>query len=490
MNLAGHAVRGTATTLGGQWLRFVLQLGTLAVLARLLTPGDFGLVAMVLAIAGVATLLADFGLSLAAVQAARLDHAQRSTLFWLNLAIGLVLAGALEAVAGLLADFYGRPEVESITRVVALVFVLNACAAQFKAETSRRLRFGWLAAADVLAQLLGSAAAVVVAVLGGAYWALVTQQLAVAAITLVVVVLASGWWPGLPRRRAGIAPLVRFGTNTLGVQLVTYVTSNIDTVLIGRFFGPLALGAYDRAFQIFRMPMQQIAAPVNRVALPVLSRVTDPADFSRYVQRAQLGMSYGMGGASFLVAALAEPGVALVLGPGWGSTATILRVLALGGPFQALGFVYSWVFLARAMTRLQLRCTLVTRGVMVALMVVGVQFSPLGVAIASTVGLALTWVVLSVVAAPRAGLDVPALVRQALRPLAVGAGLVALTWPVSVASAGLGPAVQLLVLLGVAAVYLTGVGTLVRPVRRDLVALRGLATRFRRAPVVAGSPSS
>ncbi len=150
------------------------------------------------------------------------------------------------------------------------------------------------------------------------------------------------------------APLMRFGGNALGVQLVTYVTSNVDTVLIGRFWGPLALGAYDRAYQIFRLPMQQIAAPVTRVALPVLSRVTEPADFSRYVQRAQRGLAYGMGGAYFLAAALAAPGVELVLGPGWGSTTTILRVLALGGPFQALGFVYSWVFLARALTRVQL----------------------------------------------------------------------------------------------------------------------------------------
>ena len=112
---------------------------------------------------------------------------------------------------------------------------------------------------------------------------------------------------------------------------------------------------------------------------------------------------------------------------GWSSTATTLQVLALGGPFQALGFVYSWVFLARAMTRVQLRCTLLTRGFMVVLMAVGVRYSPLGVAVGATVGLVVNWVVLSVVAAPRAGIDVAALVRQALRPLAVGAGLLVVT---------------------------------------------------------------
>jgi O-antigen/teichoic acid export membrane protein len=484
MTLAGQAARGTATTLGGQWLRFVLQLGTLAVLARLLAPGDFGLVAMVLAIAGVATLLGDFGLSLAAVQAAELTHQQRSTLFWLNLAIGVVLAGGLQALAGPAAAFYGHPEVSGIMQVVAVVFVLNAAAAQFKAETSRRLRFRWLAGADVLAQLLGSAAAVVVAVLGGTYWALVTQQIVVAATTLVVVVVAAGWWPGLPRRRSGIGPLVRFGGNTLGVQLVTYVTSNVDSVLIGRVWGPLALGTYDRAFQIFRLPMQQIAAPLTRVALPVLSRVTDPDDFSHYVQRAQLGLAYGMGGAYFLAAGLAGPGVELVLGPGWASTATTLRVLALGGPFQALGFVYSWVFLARALTRVQLRVTLVTRPVMVVLMLVGVHYSPLGVAVGASAGLLLNWVALSVVAAPRAGIDVPALVRQACRPLAVGCGLLGVTWPLSVATENLAAVPQLVVLLLAAAVYSALVATLVRPVRRDLAVLRAMARQLRRPPAV------
>ncbi|SER00087.1 lipopolysaccharide biosynthesis protein [Microlunatus flavus] len=490
MSLAGTAARGAATTMGGQWLRFVLQIGTLAVLARLLDPNDYGLVAMVLAIAGVATVLGDFGLSFASVQAAQLDHVQRSTLFWLNLAIGLVLAGALEVLAPLLAGFYERPEVVDITRVVAVVFVLNAAAAQFKAEMSRGLRFRWLAGADVLAQLLGSGAAVVVALLGGAYWALVTQQVVVAATTLVVVVLASGWWPGLPRRRAGIGPLVRFGGDTLGVQLATYVTSNIDSVLIGRFWGPLALGAYDRAYQIFRLPMHQIAAPVTRVALPVLSRVQASPEFSRYVQRTQLAMTYGMGGASFLVAALAGPGVALVLGPGWESTSTLLRVLALGGPFQALGFVYYWVFLARGLTRVQLHCTLATRGVMVVLMVVGVLHSAVGVAVGATVGLVLNWVVLCVVAAPRAGIDVGALVRQALRPLAVGAGLLAVTWPLTPVVDGLGSVAQLAVLLGVCAAYLALVGTVVRPVRRDLAALRSMSTRLRRTPAPAVVPSS
>ncbi|ROS29302.1 PST family polysaccharide transporter [Rathayibacter sp. PhB127] len=420
MTIAGDAARGAATTLGGQWLRFLLQLVALAVLARLLSPDDYGVISMVLAIAGVATLLGDFGLSMASIQSTDVSDVQRSNLFWINVALGSVLSGVVFLLAYPIAAFYGRSELVLVCQVLASVFLVNSITAQFKAEVSRSFRFRWLAASDVSAQLVGSSAAVLLALTGAGYWALVAQQVLVAATTLVVLVIGARWLPGLPRRTDGMRSFLSFGANTVGVQLVNYISGNADSVLIGRVWGAGALGVYDRAYQIFRMPLQQIAAPMTRVAFPVLSRMKDEPGFESYVQRAQLVLAYTMGGVFFVAAALADPLIEIALGDGWDQSKVIFRILAIGGVFQALGFVYYWVFLAKALTGLQLRFSVLSRSLMVAFMAVGVIWGPVGVAIGSTAGLILNWVVLTVFAIPKAGVDVRALAVQALRPLLLG----------------------------------------------------------------------
>jgi O-antigen/teichoic acid export membrane protein len=480
VSLADAAARGASLTVAGQWIRFAVQLLALAALGRLLTPDDFGLIAMVLALVGVATLLSDFGLSMASVQSQHITQAQRSNLFWLNAALGLLIAGVVFALARPLADFYDRRELVDVCRVLALTILLGACAAQFKAETTRRLRFGWLVGAEVAAQVAASAAAIVVAVRGGGYWALVVQQLVAAAVALVVLVAASSWRPDRPRRSDGMRPLLGFGVNTLGVQVLNYASSNAGSVLIGRFWGADALGAYDRAYQIFRLPLTQVAAPMTRVALPILARVQSSSDFDRYVQRAQLLLAYGMGGAFLVAASLADPVIEGILGPGWDQSKLIFRVLAVGGTFQALGFVYHWIFLAKALTRLQLRYTVVTRTLMIALMAVGVGFGPVGVAVGSSAGLVLNWLVLTLLAAPRTGVAVRPLVEQAGRPLAVGAGLLAVSLPVTALVATLSVPLQLLVLIGTDAGYLALVLAAVPAVRADLALIWSTVRRIRR----------
>lgn len=480
MTIAGDAARGAATTLGGQWIRFVVQLATIAVLARILAPGDFGVLSMVMAIAGIATLLGDFGLSMASIQSQSLTAGQRSNLFWINLGSGVVLSALVYALAVPIAGFYGRPELVEVCQALSLVFLLNAAAAQFKAEVSRSLRFRWLAGADVIAQVVASGAAIVAALAGWSYFALVLQQVLLALVTLVVLAIGARWLPGLPSRSADIRSLLGFGANTMGVQFVNYISGNADSVLIGRVWGAEALGVYDRAYQIFRMPMQQIAAPMTRVAFPLLSRMQNSPEFDRYVQRAQLLLAYGMGGVFFLAAAVADPLIEIALGPGWEESKTIFRILALGGVFQSLGFVYYWVFLAKALTRMQLRYSIIARSLMVAFMGIGVTVGPVGVAIGGTAGLILNWVILSAFAAPKAGIDVPALMKQAARPLSLGVGLVALSVPVSAFSAGFGPLLQLLVIAAVAVLYLTLALTLIRPLRRDVQTLWRTALAVRR----------
>jgi len=432
MSLADNAARGAAVTFFGQGLRFVLQLISVSLLARILAPADYGIFAMVISIVGIATVLGDFGLSMASIQSQTLTDAQRSNLFWTNTGLGLALSAVVYFSAAPIAAFYDRPELVAVTQASSAAFFLSAMSAQFRAEVSSKLRFRWLAAADVGSQAAGLILAIALAIQGAGYWALVAQQVCVAAVMLCILIAGADWIPGRPRRNSDMRALYRFGANTLGVQLYTYVTSNADNVLVGRFVGTAALGVYTRAYQIFRLPMQQIAAPMTRVALPVLARLQDDDRYDDYAQRAQIILSYTFGGMFFVMAATADPTIDLLLGDQWGEAKPIFAVLAIGGVFQALGYVYYWIFLSKARTGLQLRYTLIGRTVMLGAMAIGVHWGPIGVAVGSTIGQILMWGLNGFIAVPKTGVNARALMQITVRPLVLYTGMLLIAAPLTV----------------------------------------------------------
>ena len=435
---------------------------------------------MVLSIVGIAAFLGDFGLSMASIQSQTITQAQRSNLFWTNAALGLVLSAAIYLLAGPIAAFYGRPELVSVTQVVSISFLINALGPQFRAEMTSKLRFKWLAATDVSAQIVGLLVAIIAALAGWGYWALVTQQLVVAFVTLVVLVIGAGWFPSLPSRRAAMRALYTYGINILGVQTVIYITSNIDNLLVGKFSGAAALGVYSKAYQIFRLPLLQIAAPMTRVALPILSKLQGDPRYDAYVLRAQVILSYSFGGVFFVLAAVADPAVRILLGPKWDAAVPIFAILAIGGVFQALGYVYYWIFLSKALTAMQFRYNLISRSLMVAMMCIGVIWGPIGVAIGVSLGQFGAWFILTVFAIPKTGVDTRAIVALTVRPMVVFTGLILVTLPVSLLVINSwNPWLELLVLTAIMVVYL-GLIWLVWPaVRRDVMLIWDAVRRVR-----------
>ncbi|OLT52244.1 lipopolysaccharide biosynthesis protein [Cellulosimicrobium sp. CUA-896] len=327
---AHRAAHGARVVVVGQAVRFVLQLAGLAALARLLTPADFGLVAMVTAVVGVAEVLRDFGLSSAAVQARRLSEQQQSNLFWLNGAIGVALAGGLVLVGPLVERFYGTPGVATVVALLAPAVLLSALSTQFRARLNREMRFTALAVSDVVAQAAALVVAVSIALARGDFVALVGQQLTLALVALCSLALWTRWLPGRPRRGAGMAHLLRFGGNVAATQLLGYLSRNVDTLVVGRVLGDVAVGVYSRAFQLLMLPLSQINAPATTVALPVLSRSQDdPADFRRLVVRSQgILLTVVLGAVSLLFTA-APLVVEVFLGPQWEDAVPILRLLCV-----------------------------------------------------------------------------------------------------------------------------------------------------------------
>lgn len=421
--LGDRAARGSSVTVATQGVRAVLQIAAVVVLARLLDPADFGLVAMVTAVIGIADLVRDFGLSQAAITAKTLSREQQSSLFWVGTGLGAGCTVVALASAPLIAAGYGQPRLTDVVLALAGVFTLSGASTQFRADLARELRFVALGVADVGAQLVGIIVAVVAALAGWGLWALVAQQLSVALVGLVVVAAASTFRPVAPHRGGEVRHFFRFGGAVLGTQAITYATKNVDTVALGAIWGASPLGLYTRAYQLLMAPLNQINAPMTRVALPVLTRVApEPATYARYLARAQLVACYLTATVFAVAAALAWPLVEVLFGPRWSGVAPIFAVLAIGGIFRAVAQIAYWIFLSSGRPGAQLKLSLVTGPATVALILAGLPWGAIGVASGHSVAHLLVWVVQLAVAGRVSGTDVRPLFAGSVRAI-VGVGL-------------------------------------------------------------------
>lgn len=391
-SLASRAAGGAAVTMVGQGAKMLVQFGGIVLLARLLTPYDYGLMAMVTAIVGVAEILRDFGLSSAAIQAKQVSREQRDNLFWINSGIGLLLSVVVFVSAQWIAAFYKQPVLVTISQALAVTFLLNGMTTQYRAHLSRGLRFGQVALSDVGAQVLGLVAGVVAALLGWGYWALVLQQVVQAFVNLAIAMACARWLPRGYRRDAPMKAFLSFGWNLMAAQMLGYASRNVGQVIIGARTGAEALGLYNRAFQLLMMPLNQINAPATTVALPVLSQLQDDRErFGAFLLRGQSVMVHLIVAIFAFACAQALPLMVLVLGPQWRDAVPLFQILTVGGIFQAVAYAAYWVFLAKGLMRQQLVYSVVARVLLIGCIVLGSIWGVNGVAASYSLGLLLLW---------------------------------------------------------------------------------------------------
>ncbi|HEY8788356.1 MAG TPA: lipopolysaccharide biosynthesis protein [Actinopolymorphaceae bacterium] len=489
--LGTRAARGVIVTVGGQCLKIVLQVASVAVLARMLSPHDYGLLAMITAIIGVADIFRDFGLSSAAIQAKTLSFAQRNKLFWINTGIGALLAVLTFAAAPLIAALYDQPQLVAMSRVLGVCFLLNGAATQYRADLNRRLKFTRLATADVSAPLVALIVAIGAALMGAGYWALVAQQITMVVVMLLLVVVGGRWLPRRPRRGVPMDGMLRFGWNLAGSQLIGYISNNIDSLIIGTRFGPSQLGLYNRAFQLLMTPLGQLRAPTTTVALPVLSKLhDDPRRYTAYLSRGQLALGYTLIAGLGLVVGGAAPISAVFLGGQWTSVVPIMRLLAIAGIFQTLAYVGYWVYLSRGLTRDLFQYTIITSVIKAICILTGSIWAVRGVATGYAIAPAIAWPLSFWWLARRSGIPVRGLLIQAFRIIGVSALIACGAWGAAMLTSGLPPIISLAATsLGGLAVY--GLLFLLVPrVRVDILSvlevLRRAARGRRGAPAPAG----
>jgi len=384
-DLKGRSVRGGLVTLTSQGTQFLMQTVSTVVLARLLVPAEFGMVAMVTAITGLASAFADLGLSEATIQRKEITHDQVSALFWINVAVGLGLMLVTAALAPVLSRFYREPRLVDITLLLSVTFLIGGLRVQPDALLKRQMRFSSLAIRDVASYALAVPIAIAMALRGAGYWALVALPLTLNLTQMTLSWLMVKWRPGLPRRDANVGSMVVFGGNVAASYLIFNLNRNADNVLIGWYWGAAPLGLYSRAYNLLMLPVRQLSAPAASVAVPAFSKLQgDPERFARYYLRATsliMWISAPLFGFLFVAA---EPVIILILGARWREAVPVFQILVISALGQMLLESTVWLLVSRGQSQRLLKLLLIISPVIVASFVIGLPFGIKGVALSSS----------------------------------------------------------------------------------------------------------
>ena len=428
-DLRGRAARGGSIVFGVQLLQQGLRLVMLAVMARLLTPSDYGLLGMVLAFTALLATFQDLGLSAATVQRKNLTEAQLSAVFWLNVALGSAMTLLFAASAPAVAWFYDEPILVSVTLAVACGFFLASLGAQSAALLDRRMDFASVAFAELFGLVAGGTAGIVGALNGYGVFALIAQRLVHTAVTMCVYVVRARWRPGPPRRAAGVREMVGFGGYLTGFNILNYFTRNFDKVLLGKFWGTIELGLYTRSYMLMTLPIQLVSWPMARALRPALARLQD--DEARFTEASVAALhvltwaSFPMAGG---LAVLAEETIRLVYGEQWLAAVPVYRVLCIAGLLQTLLNVSGTFFVARGKAREFFRWGIFASTATVAGFVPCIWYGGIGAAIGYTVVVYTTAPLLYAFIDRVMGIPLAAVWRTVVGP-AVATGLMcALVW--------------------------------------------------------------
>ncbi|HWY25294.1 MAG TPA: lipopolysaccharide biosynthesis protein, partial [Nevskia sp.] len=386
--LKAVSVRGGAATVLAMGVTQFFRLVIIAALARLLSPSDFGVVAMTMGVLSVGIVFRDLGLASATVQREHLTNSQVNTLFWINLGFGAAATLLFWVCAPLVAAFFKDPRLLAVTHVLSFSFVLGAVAAQHGALLTRHLRFSTNAKIQIASTLLSGLLAVLLARAGFGYWALVLQTIAADVFTAVLVWSKSDWRPGWPRFDPSVRDMLSYGGYMVGFGLLCYAALNASVLLLGRYWGAHLLGQYNRADILSRTLLGYISQPLGNVAAPSLSRLqSEPAVYNRYYLRCMeimSALSFPLGAACLV---LAPDLVRVVLGPQWEQAGTLMRYLAPGMCVQPIMSSTGWLYMSSGRVRRMLYWGVIGWGALLVATVSGLVGGAEGVAIAYSVTL-------------------------------------------------------------------------------------------------------
>jgi|GEM_PF-123086 len=380
------AVRGAGVTLLSGGIGLAIQVVSTVVLARLVTPGDFGLVTMVTTFSLLLVSFGENGLPEAVVQREGMDHALASNLFWINVAAGFLLTIGFAAAGSLLARLYNQVQVERITIGISLTIFLTSTSVLHLALLKRAMLFKEVSVNAIRARFISVGVSIFLAWAGWGYWALVAGTIALALSQSIGAWLLCRWIPGVPRRAPGTGATLRFAVNTYGRFGFNYCTGNTDNLLVGWRFGSQVLGFYKKAFDLFALSAAQLTHSLTIVVVSALSRLNENSvQYRRHLLGALAVMAFaGMGLAAELTLA-GKDLIRLLLGPGWEPAGRIFTWFGPGIGAMILYHTHGWIHLSIGRADRWLRWGIIEFVVTCLLFIVGLPWGPVGIAIAWTV---------------------------------------------------------------------------------------------------------
>lgn len=391
-NLKQRSVRGGAITIFAQGSKFILQIGSMAVLGRLLTPNDYGLIGMVTPIIGFVLLFKDLGLSTATIQKEKINHQQVSTLFWINILFSLAISILFAAAAPLIASFYQEPRLSGMVLALSSIFLMGGLSIQHQALLKRTMQFTNIAKIEIASVFIGVIAGILAAWAGLGYWALVIMPLTKVIVITVGSWIICAWRPGIPRKEAELGSMLAFGGNLTGFNCINYFSRNLDNILIGQYWGAAPLGLYSKAYQLVLLPIQQINIPINSVALPLLSRLqNEPQKYAAYYYKFISAIVFlGMPVVAFTFA-VTDKLILFVLGEQWLDAVPIFELLVPAAFLGTFNFADGWVYQSLGRADRQLKIGIIMSTIDIVIFVVSVRWGVIAVAAAYGLSRPFVW---------------------------------------------------------------------------------------------------
>jgi len=404
------ALRAGLVSVASGYGNAALQIIAAVVLARLLTPGDFGIVAIVTALTTCAPFLIDFGLTDATVQRASITQGQASAVFWISCALGLAVAASLAGCSGLIASLYHEPRLRSVAMWSAATFVLSGMSGQHLSLLRRALQFTTIAKIQFLGALVGMGVALLLAIDGAGYWALVLRPIANAAVVMVGAWFACSWRPGFPVFDSEVKSMVRFGMHVVGFSVVYSISKAADRLALGLLYSSKTVGYYQNAVTLYDNSIFLALAQLHNVGSAALSKLqsSPTALIQKYEAALSMVAFFAMPAAATL-SITARDVVGILLGAKWQPAGALLAIFALRGIFQAVEGSQGWLHLSLGRADRWKNWGVINAVVQVVAISCGLPFGATGVAVAMVVASAL-------VACPS--------ISYAGRPVGIGTALV------------------------------------------------------------------
>ncbi|MFH1063134.1 MAG: MOP flippase family protein [Candidatus Omnitrophota bacterium] len=389
MNLREKTIQSLGWSFGARVFRQISQFVVLAILARLLSPDDFGLIGMVAVFAGFAFIFADLGITAAIIQKQDLAEKHYSSAFWINIAAGICLVLIFISCARLIADFYHQQVLKDIIRILSLNFLFSSFSIVHLAIFKREMNFKAITIAESIAVVISGIIGIYLAFAGYGVWSLVVQLLSCTFVNTCFLWIFSGWRPRLLFEMAAIKEIFNFSANVTGAWIVKYLSETVDYLLVGKFLGAGALGFYTLAYKIMIYPLQHIVYVMGGVMFPAFSRIHDDLKKVRdnYLKIIKL-VSLVIFPLIMGLFVVAPEFIRIVFGEQWEPVVPVLRILCFCGIFQSFGTAVENIFMSQGRSDIQFKVQLIGTLLVVVFISIGLKWGIVGVASAYAIYIA------------------------------------------------------------------------------------------------------